>query len=279
MSKNTIVTAASSAYFYSLCQFVYSYFSSGEFANSRFVCYDLGLTEQQLISINKHFAKCPKSLDIRKFEFSVYPEVVQLKHKTYSWKPIIVNEMMAEQHGNVLWMDSANIILTPLNNIWNEIESSGQYLPISGSGALHRWTHWKTLELLEVSEKTQLKRNRGGSLCGFSNKNIRVKKLVQEWAELALDWDCIKPEGAGRSNHRDDQSLLTILAYRLEEANLLNLTSDQVNISSGNPIASVSVRNIITRSVHLKLLPLFICIFGIRRFFDIEINRLIKPFR
>jgi hypothetical protein len=274
MYPNIIVTAANSQYFNSLRQLIYSFYSTYEYKQSQMVCYDIGLGSQELDSLEQFIKKIGVPVEIRRFDFDAYPDIVRLEHKTYSWKPIIINEVLNEKKCNLLWMDSANIILKNLHKIWKEIEITGQYLPISGSGTLERWTHSETLERLKVPNSWKKNRNRCGGLCGFSFYNEPVKKLVADWVDFALDWNCIKPDGADRSNHRDDQSILSIISYSLEEKGLIKLTVDEVDISSARPTGFVSVRNMLKSHIPLWLMPWSIMYFKLRRLFDIRLNKL-----
>jgi len=274
MPNNIIITAASSPYFQSLRQLIYSYYATNEYKQSRLVCYDMGLSQPELNSLSRLMQKIDVAVEIRKFDYDAHSDIVRLEHKTYSWKPVIINELLNEKKCNLLWMDSANIILKSLNKIWKEIAVMGQYLPISGSGTLERWTHPTTLERLEVPDNWRVQRNRCGGLCGFSYEYEPAKKLVADWANFALDWNCIKPDGADRSNHRDDQSLLSILSYSLEEKGKIILTEDEVDISSAKPVDFVSVRNVIHSHLPLWLMPMSIMYFKLVRLLDIGLNKL-----
>jgi hypothetical protein len=278
MYPNIIVTAANSQYFNSLRQLIYSFYSTNEYKQSQMVCYDIGLGSQELDSLEQFIKKIGVPVEIRKFEFAVYPDIVRLEHKTYSWKPIIINEVLTEKKCNLLWMDSADIILRLLSDIWVNLDKNGQYLPLSGSGTIRRWTHPTTLKLLNVPIEWQMMRNRAGSLCGFSYQNDHVREMVNKWAEWAEHWVYIKPKGSNRRNHRDDQSLMSILACEFAEKELIELTDDEVDISSGRPIPSVSVRNKLNFALPLSLLAISIAYFKARRMFDVTTNHIMTVF-
>ncbi|MEP4532911.1 MAG: DUF1647 domain-containing protein [Cyclobacteriaceae bacterium] len=275
-SKNVIITAATSSYFRSFLQLLYSFNRTGEYHNSHIIFYDLGLADSQVTYFKETLLKKHSGIIYRKFNFENFPVFVKPQHKTYAWKPTIIHEVLEEMKGNVLWLDSANLILKPLTQVWKEISRNGAYLPISGSGSLEEWTCDSVLKALNVSAEDKLKRNRCGGLCGFSFENGAARQLVNDWAKHALIKSHIKPNGANRSNHRDDQSLLTILAYKAEREKMLHLGSDEVNISSSKPINTISVRNILPESFPSELLLCSALYFKIRRRIDILINRLLK---
>ena len=44
--------------------------------------------------------------------------------------------------------------------------------------------------------------------------NQEAREIIHKWKELALVKECIAPVGSNRSNHRQDQSILSILIYQ-----------------------------------------------------------------
>ncbi len=195
-------------------------------------------------------------------------------YNTYSWKPIIIHEVLYEKKSNIFWMDSANQILRNLKIIWEKIMITGTYIPYSGSGSLKEWTIQTTLDYLNVPYMYYSARNRAGNTCAFSYQNERVRKLVTEWKNLSLIKECIKPEGANRLNHRDDQSLLTILLLIRKYSQELRLTNDEVNISSSHPTPYLSVRNRFPKLFSLNTGKLAYHYFNFLRLWDIFINKI-----
>lgn len=242
-NKNFIVTACDQGYYASFQNLLYSYERAGEYNNSEVIFYDLGLTEEQVEHFKEVLLDEYPNMEYRKFDFTKYPEFVKPQHRTFSWKPIIINEVLFEKEGNVFWMDSANLILKNLKPIWKLIEKTGSWIPVSGSGTLEEWTMQETLDYMEVPEKFYSARNRAGNTCAFSYSNEVIRKLVFKWKKLALIKECIRPEGATRENHRDDQSVLTILLLEKQAKKKIKLTSDEVDISSSKPTPYISVRN------------------------------------
>ena len=59
-----------------------------------------------------------------------------------------------------------------------------------------------------------------GGVVGFSYKNKKSVNLLRKWNNLANNENLIFPKNSSSSNHRHDQSLLSIL-YWLEYQNTL----------------------------------------------------------
>lgn len=271
--NNTILTAADEYYFRTFCQFAHTFYTQKEYHNSELICYDLGFSEDQKTHLNKLIKKIPR-LSVRAFDFSKYPKFVQLEFRTYSFKPIIVKEVFEEKRGNLLWLDSATILNQPLDYVWGEIEKYGLYAPIGGSGTLKEWTLQPTLDYMHVPESHYMVRNICGCMCGFGYHSSDIKELVSEWERYSLIHECIKPEGANRYNHKDDQSLLTILLNRFKDDRGIYLTADEVNISSPNPVRYLSVRNKLKPNFPYSLNWLSILYFNLRKRVDILVNQI-----
>ncbi|WP_370090171.1 DUF1647 domain-containing protein [Ekhidna sp.] len=272
--KNYIVTAANNTYFKNFCQLMYSFMRNKEYENSTVIFYDLGLDQNQSEAIKAKAKAIFKYVEYRAFDFNSYPEFVKPKYNTYSWKPLIIHEVFNEKKGNIFWKDSANQILKNLKPIWDEINRTGTYIPFSGSGTLKEWTIQATMDYLRVPKEYYQARNRAGNTCGFSYSNKNVRQLVEEWKDLALIRECIRPEGANRSNHRDDQSLLTILLLIRDYGQSLEVTHDEVDISSAHPTTYLSVRNRFPKHFKLKVGGLAYHYFNFLRFIDILSNKI-----
>lgn len=270
---NIILTAADEFYFRTFCQFVNTFHSTKEYENSELICYDLGFNQDQKKHLAYLIKKVP-NLSFRTFDFSKYPDFVQLEYKTYSFKPIMVKEVFEEKQGNLLWLDSATILIKPLDYVWDQIDEHGLYAPIGGSGTLKEWTVQETLDYMNVPESYHNHRNICGCMCGFGYHSETIKELVSEWERYSLIHECIKPKGANRANHRDDQSVLTILLYQFQERKGIFLTKDEVNISSQHPVNYLSVRNKLKPNFPYNLSWLSVFYFNLRRRMDILVNRI-----
>ena len=77
------------------------------------------------------------------------------------------------------------------------------------------WTHPATLEYFAVDAQWAAgKRNLNGACVAFHPHSLQALKLAKQWRDGALIKECIAPEGSSRKNHRQDQALLTVLAYK-----------------------------------------------------------------
>jgi hypothetical protein len=206
----TIVTGASSNHFHCLQNLLASV---RQHAPEAFLMvYDLGLTGEEQEIIQGH------SDAFRTFDYSRYPKHVdiQIDSGQYAWKPILVNEVLEERGGLVLWLDAGNLVLRDLVPIWEMIRRHGVVTPRS-SGPLRRWTHPETLRHISVPAHHLSKPNRNGAIVGFNADCPWARQLSRDWKDCALSKECIAPEGSSRQNHRQDQAVLSVLYYRCQE--------------------------------------------------------------
>lgn len=155
------------------------------------------------------------NIEVHKFEFSNYPEHVNLSSQdngAYAWKPIIIEEILNLSKGLVLWCDAGNLLTRNLSSLKRHLIINGFYSPLSSEN-IEKWSHPKTLDYLNFPKNKYLKRNLNAAVVGIRYKS-RYRELVDLWKTSALQKDLILPEGANSSNHRWDQTLLTLIYYR-----------------------------------------------------------------
>jgi hypothetical protein len=205
-----LVTAASPGHFRSLLQFL----KSVRRYEPTVTClvYGMKLDDIMRDTLRSKNHNC----DYRDFDFAMYPEFLDIDNNNgaYAWKPAIIWDAMAQTKGPVCWMDSGNTLVSSLDGIRSELARTGFYSPYS-PGSMAEWTHPGMLSSIGIGpDWNGTKRNLNGACIAFDPLNERALRLAREWKDYALVKQCIAPEGSDRSNHRYDQALLSILAYR-----------------------------------------------------------------
>jgi hypothetical protein len=113
-------------------------------------------------------------------------------------------------------MDAGNIIINRLDKINELIKKDNIYSGYS-SGNIKQWTHEKTIEYMGCFyngyDLTKCN-SRNGACIGFNYNTDYVKTFVEEYRNYALIKECIAPEGSSRVNHRQDQSVFSIMFYK-----------------------------------------------------------------
>ncbi len=204
-----LVTAADKSHFRSLLQFLASVRRFEPSMHTRI--YDLGFHPSQSARLSKRYPK----VELRKFDFAAYPSHFNIKINAgeYAWKPAIVWECLSDTGSPVCWMDSGNVLIGSLDGIRNELRANGFYSPYS-PGTVSEWTHPGMLAYFGLEESWRKSApNLNGACIAFDPASSKALNLARSWKDGALDKNCIAPQGSSRSNHRQDQALLTVLAY------------------------------------------------------------------
>ena len=115
----------------------------------------------------------------------------------------------------VYWLDAGLVITRELFGDDLKVAShQGIYTP-SSPGTLKQWTHEGTASYLGMN-RTVFQHTRqpicsaGILLINAKNKMI-VNHVIKPWVNCALEKECIALPGPNSTNHRQDQSALSIL--------------------------------------------------------------------
>lgn len=205
-----LLTAADASHFRSLLQFLSSmrWFEPA----MDVTVYDLGFEPRQAAVLRRKYP----GYELIAFPFSEYPPHFDIRVRAgeYAWKPVIVWEAIRRRNERVCWMDSGNVLVARLDGLQRALDFNGFYSPYS-PGTIGQWTHPKMLEYLGLGPSWGAGlRNLNGACIAFDPNRGKALELAREWRDGAMIKDCIAPAGSDRSNHRQDQALLTVLAYR-----------------------------------------------------------------
>ena len=112
----------------------------------------------------------------------------------------------------VVWLDSANIVYHSLLELEILIHNKKIYSPYSAED-IKRYCHPQTIKKLNYTGSLNNDMLSGG-LIGINCKEDIGNKFLVEFIEACLDPAIITPEGSNKRNHRQDQSVLTILYWK-----------------------------------------------------------------
>ncbi len=207
--KLTIVTGCDSSHFKSQIQFLNSLYQHEP--SIKTIYYDLGITDVQRNTIVNNFP----FVVVKKFDFIEYPDYFNIKKNAgeYAWKPIIIWNELINSSNLILWFDAGTLIIDNLNYIRRILKIRGFYSPFS-AGVIKDWTHEGMIRYLNIEDDKFNKRNLSGGVVGYNANNSKAKLLAERCYNYAKVKECIAPSGSNRSNHRQDQALLTVLAYK-----------------------------------------------------------------
>lgn len=193
---------------------------------TRVIVFNLGLGPGQLESLRK----CN---EVRNFDFSKWPSWMHVDNEKghYAWKAQILESLLPELDGLLLWLDAASMILGPINEFWTLVHAQGFVAPTS-SGTLRDWTHPQTLEQIRVPAEDLWRQNRKSGVVGFNLELPWVHGMIHEWAAHSRHKSTIAPEGSSRLNHRQDQAVLSCMFYQYQRVHGFESPEHVTNIRS-----------------------------------------------
>jgi hypothetical protein len=205
-----IVSGASNNHYFTLIQFIESFIFNK--VDSKLIIYNLGINEDKWLFLKKKYSI--HNFIFKNFNYEIYPEWfnININRGEYAWKPAIIYEVFNEYMDEIIvWMDSGNIIVNNLKELFAFIEKNGIH---SGntSGNIQQWCHPNTMKILECHDNT--KPNRNGACMGFNTKISWVQDFIRKFYLSCSNKNIIAPDGSNRTNHRQDQAVFTILFYK-----------------------------------------------------------------
>lgn len=175
--------------------------------------WDLGLTPKEVAAARDRFP----SYGVTTFPYGDYPEYFDIRTQRgqYAWKPVIIEKefLMAPKGVVLVWLDAGDIVERRLKWLRRFTTRIGFFSPYS-SGRIRRWTHQGSLDYLAVDTKWLGARNLSAAIVALDTTSPAAKELTEEWSRCAQIRECIAPEGSDRTNHRQDQAVLAVLAYK-----------------------------------------------------------------
>ncbi|MGA8260697.1 MAG: glycosyltransferase family 10 [Arenicellales bacterium] len=201
------VTAVSPRYFPALKNLVGSihYWAP----DRRVVVYNLGLEIAQLAEIDRW----RNTTVVREFLPGDAPPHVRVLH-TYAWKPVAIGHAIGH-HDAILWIDAGSDLRSPPDAMLHYLETDGHFFVQGQDLDMTLMSHDGCYEALGAT-KSEFKdlQHFAGNLQGYVRDGRAHRRVLRPLVEHALEQECIAPAGSNLSNHRFDQTLLSILIYR-----------------------------------------------------------------
>lgn len=201
------VTAANSRYFPALRNLVGSlhYWAPGQ----DIIVYDLGLEDAQISEIDRwrHLAV------VQGYIPADVPPHVHVVY-TYAWKPIAIEHALRD-HEAILWIDAGSDLRAPPGAMLRLLRADGHLFVQGQDQDMTQMSHDLCYEAAGIPKADFAGlQHFAGSLQGYVRGDQAHHRVLRPMVELALRKECIAPPGSNLSNHRYDQTLLSILIYR-----------------------------------------------------------------
>ncbi len=132
----------------------------------------------------------------------------------FAWKPLAIASALA-QHDSVLWVDAGCDFRAPVDPLRTALERDGHLFVQGQDLDMTSLSHPGTYRSLWVrkDDHAGLPHFAGG-VQGYTRDSRAAREILGPLVACAMDRDCIAPRGSSLSNHRYDQSALSIIIYR-----------------------------------------------------------------
>jgi hypothetical protein len=143
---------------------------------------------------------------------SHYPPHVH-EGKIYAWKPIIVNETV-HKYGSIFWLDSGSTLAGPIQPMQEALQHQGIVLMKGQDLDMRPKAYAKSFEWFGYDKRSMaVGPHFSGNTQAFLFPSRYIETVVIPNCKCAFDPNCIAPHGSKLSNHRYDQTTISILAY------------------------------------------------------------------
>lgn len=173
-------------------------------------------SREQVLCVARELRKAGVPVVVRAYDFNKYPVWMYIRHYKagwWAWKGIMVWETFVERRGAVLWLDAGDVISSPeaLPATFESLERQG-FVGITRDwfGMNYRWTHPGQITFLGVDVDSTTTQCCG---CLFGVTSSVYSRFIRPAFECSMTLQCIAPEGSSMGNHRQDQSMLSVLAW------------------------------------------------------------------
>lgn len=212
--KTVIVSGANSGYFNGLKNLIGSihYWEPMR----PIVVYNIGLREYQLYELSQMcqvYVHWPDGIP------RSYPDHVNDPH-VYAWKTMVIKDAV-DRYKKIFWMDGGSDIRGKLDKLDEDLTRDGFFFIGQRGDDLNELLHRGMYDYLELKRSDfEDKGVYAGGYQGYVKDGYAYHHVLERLFQCSYDKNCISPPGASLSNHRFDQSALSIFVHTS-----LNMTS------------------------------------------------------
>ncbi|KAF0984134.1 hypothetical protein FDP41_008049 [Naegleria fowleri] len=184
--------------------------------NRPILVYDLGLTKEQREKVYSW-----KNVQLISLNFDLLP-----KHfrdlKTFAWKPLVMY-LALQKFPSIIFLDSGVELWNRLDRIEDILFTKGYFHVVQEGlttawrccGAIGELTHQSTFNYLGLKrEEYGQKEMCSGGIQGYIRDSYSYQNVLIPTLECAWDVNCIAPPGSSLANHRQDQSVFSLMIHK-----------------------------------------------------------------
>lgn len=181
--------------------------------DAEIVVWNLGLTDAQMNEL-QFIANEWGGVKIESFPFERLPEHYALENQNYAFKSYCVFETLRNcQTEYLLWLDAGCGLAAPLWAERNLMHRYGFYSPYSAT-TIEQLTHPSVMEAYLDSRMHMGNRQMlAAGMIGVRTDSEKGVAVVVQWHHECRLLELLAPKGSDKSNHRQDQSVLSWAYY------------------------------------------------------------------
>jgi hypothetical protein len=246
-----IIIVADDRYIKTLINFIETY--TLDF--SKLTIYNVGFNETNLNlikSMNERYNFIFKQFCCDNYPEHTNPNIYNGLMCSYAFKPIIVyQEAILKENANkiLILMDVANRFdINAINKILLSVKKNGIYSPISAYANTIEsieLNHIKTVSYYGISRDEHINKltSISSGLVAIDYNSKSGFEILNDWYKGSLNKDVILPEGSSRNNHRQDQTVLSILMYLYERNNNVIFDKENFGVSFWNKFDKSTIQD------------------------------------
>ncbi len=187
---------------------------------ARVVVYDMGMTLDGLKRIEQ--IGRDMKLETMNLNFHALPPWMNVMTKNrgaYAWKPTIIFREVKRQIASnsmpriVIWLDAGDVLVKRPKALIH-LTLINEFFTTASRGKIHEWTVISTRRQLDPENRFESKRNLNAAILAFKLTSRRAQYLLSQWYLSAQEQSIIAPHDSNLDNHRFDQSLISLIAYK-----------------------------------------------------------------
>ena len=229
-----ICSGACNSYYYSLRQLINNLVGMGK-GNHFFYIFNLGLHPKRWEFLKSR----PNVKNDQRFVWVEMPWDKFAPHyrdlQTYAFKSACLKYIRDHINGQVvMWMDSACLLEARATEIEEMVRRYKVYSPYSAAD-IEKWCHPTTIERMGYCGSINHSMRSGGLFAVDLSSPVGIAFLENYHRIMAYE-NIVCPLGSNKSNHRQDQSVLTILYWQFADNKDFPVVDEWIGLSFHNNI-------------------------------------------
>lgn len=205
------ITASTSSHFQSSLQLLSSILKHE--TNPIITYVNLGLLPSEISHIRIEFP----SVEIVSFPFESHPIWFNMAEDAgkFAWKPNSIKLFHHDFSRIVVWMDAGCKLTSRISLVRSIAKANGLFI-LPANCSVGSLTHPNSIKALRFEDSVNLPMF-SAAFIALDLEHPRINEIFNSWVENTKTLQIIAPTGSNWSNHRYDQSLISMLIHKKEE--------------------------------------------------------------